>query len=128
MTKQTGVAFVLLALAAWAVAGVLWSALEIERSGSPSITTVGAAHAATNRGPRGLGFSCDVNTRECKCDGKWEGADCEAMKKNCDLTKIYVCAIEPPYGCTCTMAKAIKRPKASVRPTVPPATIQGKPN
>jgi len=35
-------------------------------------------------GSTGLSFSCDVSTLECSCAGEWEGADCVAMRKNCD--------------------------------------------
>jgi len=62
----------------------------------------GAAASATM-------FSCDVNRQECKCDGIWGGADCQAMKKNCrDGGSGYNCYTEPghPPGCWCSMAKA----------------------
>jgi hypothetical protein len=29
-------------------------------------------------------FSCDVNQNTCSCTGSKFGADCKAMKKNCD--------------------------------------------
>lgn len=42
------------------------------------------AHAASSqRSPGGLDFSCNINTKKCYCEGVPEGADCQAMKKNC---------------------------------------------
>lgn len=129
MTKHAGVVFTLLALAAWAVAASVWPTQHIDHSGSASIAAVGAAQAASNSGRPGLSFSCDVNTKKCTCSGIWEGADCQAMKKNCDMTKPNFCTILPPYECSCTLAaKATKRPNLGVRPTTPPTTVQGKPN
>jgi hypothetical protein len=65
-----------------------------------------AAQAAVNLGggPRGTNFSCDVNTRECKCTGTWEGADCQGMKKNCEGSIYKICLESPEMYCTCTMA------------------------
>ena len=70
-------------------------------------------------GGSGLGFSCDVNKQECKCQGVENGADCVAMKKNCSgkLT-----CIDPvtypgqPYQCFCDMSQAA-RPQA-IRPGI----------
>jgi hypothetical protein len=62
------------------------------------------AQAASNLGSGGLGFSCDVNTRKCTCSGVWDGADCEAMKKNCkDKTTPAGCNASEGW-CICNMA------------------------
>lgn len=88
------------------------------------LASIAAALAARNQGGSGLGFSCDVNTRKCVCDGIWEGADCQAMKKNCDLTKPTACTINPPYECSCAMAKASPRPKVKIQTPLPPAAVK----
>jgi hypothetical protein len=93
-----------------------------------AIEAIASAEAAPNTGsgPRGRGFSCDVNTNQCKCDGIWEGADCKAMQKNCDLSKPTACTIYPPHECTCTF-KSLKRPPMTIRPVTPPATVKPNP-
>jgi hypothetical protein len=128
MTKHAGFGLVFVSLAGWAIVGAMWPAPDIERAGSSPIAAVGTAQAAQNRGGAGFGFSCDVNTKKCTCSGIWEGADCQAMKKNCDLSRPTACTIYPPYECSCTLAKTIRRPNTSVRPTTPPTAVQGKPN
>lgn len=126
MIKHIGVVVVLVSLAAWiAVAAASTGA---EPGGAASMAPIASAQAASNRGGTRLSFNCDVNTRKCKCDGIWEGADCQAMKKNCDLTKPTACTIEPPHECSCTLAKTIKRPKKDVRPTIPAPAVQRNPN
>lgn len=63
-----------------------------------------AAYAAVSQGgSTGANFSCDVNTGDCSCTGAWEGADCQAMKKNCKEPKNYNCNSTPPLGCSCSM-------------------------
>jgi hypothetical protein len=47
----------------------------------------GQAASNSNLGGGGLGFSCDVNTMRCTCVGDILGADCQAMKRNCDSSK-----------------------------------------
>lgn len=42
-----------------------------------------AQAASSQRSPGGLDFSCNINTKKCYCEGVPEGADCQAMKKNC---------------------------------------------
>ena len=74
------------------------------------------AQAAMNQGG-GLGFSCDVNTTVCDCTGSWEGADCQAMSKNCDFTGTIHKACGAT-GCRCWMKPA----------GTPPARTGGKPS
>ena len=79
------------------------------------VVSVSTAEAATNQGGGGLGFSCDVNTTVCKCDGDIEGADCKAMSINCKWVdgKRITC----PTGagsCTCTMKIKNRRVKAPI--------------
>ena len=70
--------------------------------------TIGPVHAASNQRPAGMGFQCDVNTKRCTCSGIWDGADCEAMKKNCK-DKINPAGCNASEGwCICVMA--LKRP------------------
>jgi hypothetical protein len=64
-------------------------------------------------------FSCDVNRRECTCEGVWEGADCQAMKKNCKAGRDPAQGCWPGFGaagCRCTMA--MTKPKVPRRPPV----------
>lgn len=69
----------------------------------------GHAALALTSGGQGSGnsFSCDVNTRQCTCSGIWEGADCQAMANNCNLTGPvrHWCSGVPGgvQTCTCTM-------------------------
>ncbi|MBB5539496.1 hypothetical protein GGD55_006246 [Rhizobium giardinii] len=51
-----------------------------------ALTMTVAEAASRLGGSQGLNFSCDVNTGVCKCDGRWEGADCKGMLPNCKLT------------------------------------------
>ena len=82
-------------------------------------------------GGPGLGFSCDVDTRVCKCKGTWSGADCQAMKKNCASSGPFGSSIKCPKGanyCTCTLAKrnptspAIIAPSGGLKVQNPPPT------
>jgi len=82
--------------------------------------------ASRQIGGSGLGFSCDVNTQKCRCDGVETGADCVAMKKNCSggLT-----CLDPitypgqPYSCSCKMSRAARQQivKPSINGTLKPA-------
>lgn len=92
------------------------------------IALVTAAQTAPTTGsspPGSVDFKCSVFTRKCSCKGNWEGADCKAMKKNCDLSKGWVCSINPPYRCSCTLSASYRDPKNSPRPTGPPPTTRG---
>lgn len=64
-----------------------------------------AAQVLTGQGGGGgAGFSCDVNNLRCSCTGKEDGADCQAMKKNC----------KGPLACDsseCVCVMAMKAPK-----------------
>jgi hypothetical protein len=92
------------------------------------IALITVAQTAPNTGSSGpsaggLDFRCNVLTRRCSCKGAWEGADCKAMKKNCDLSKGWVCSINPPYRCTCTLSASYRPPQNPHRPKgTPPAT------
>lgn len=68
------------------------------------IGTVNAAQIGV--GGSGLNFSCDVNKRQCECTGVEEGADCQAMKKNCGENRLN-CFKDLKYQdiCICTMAR-----------------------
>lgn len=90
------------------------------------LVSIAGVHAASNIGGPRLGFNCDVNTRKCTCEGIWEGADCQAMKKNCDLTKPTFCSINPPHECSCTLAKTTgpKPPRPGLTPGVDTITTQ----
>ena len=93
------------------------------------IALIAAAQTAPNTGssPTGsLDFKCNVLTRKCSCKGIWEGADCQAMKKNCDLSKGWVCSINPPHRCTCTLSASYRKPKNSPRPAGPPPTTRAQ--
>ena len=66
----------------------------------------------------GLSFSCDVNTTKCRCEGTLEGADCQAMLKNCKGGTYDICMESPEMYCVCTMARAtLRSPRFS--PTSP---------
>ena len=75
------------------------------------------------------GFACDVINASCTCKGSKVGADCKAMKKNCDDTGM-VCSLDPsgrPMGCACTMALGVKlkgKVKAPMDTTAPVNAIQ----
>lgn len=58
----------------------------------------------------GLSFSCDVNTTKCRCEGTLEGADCQAMLKNCKGGTYDICMESPEMYCICTMARTTIRP------------------
>lgn len=66
--------------------------------------SLGPGRAASNLGGSGFGFSCDVNTQQCRCDGVETGADCQAMKKNCGSNPLN-CFKDLNYKdiCICTM-------------------------
>jgi hypothetical protein len=82
--------------------------------------SVSDAHAASRgTGGGGLGFSCDVNNQSCSCDGVLEGADCQAMLKNCKAGSWACIESPPPAYCTCTMAS---RQAPAGRRIVPPST------
>jgi hypothetical protein len=85
--------------------------------------TASGTQAAINSGggPRGAGFTCDVNTRECTCTGTWEGADCQGMKKNCQGSIYKICLEKPEAFCTCTMA-ITRRPPSARSPLTSPLT------
>jgi hypothetical protein len=42
------------------------------------------------------------------------------MKKNCDLSKGWVCSINPPYRCSCTLSASYRPPRDPNRPNGPP--------
>jgi hypothetical protein len=77
--------------------------------------------ASRQLGGSGLGFSCDMNKQECKCDGVETGADCVGMKKNCSgkLT-----CIDPKVypgqaaRCYCNMSATVRPPRESLSPTL----------
>lgn len=69
----------------------------------------------------GLNFSCDVNTRQCECSGVPEGADCQAMLKNCKNKDWEVCYSDT-NKCYCTMAST-KAPVRKFSPVSPPTTL-----
>jgi len=52
----------------------------------------------------------------CVCKGTWEGAECETVKKKCDLSKGWNCTIYPPHECSCSQATRQSRPKSWIRP------------
>jgi hypothetical protein len=64
------------------------------------------AGAATKQTGGGLGFTCDVNTKQCKCEGTWEGADCQAMKKNCAGDSPISCRLNK--WCICNLMIRVK--------------------
>jgi hypothetical protein len=71
-------------------------------------------------GGKGLGFSCDILTAQCKCQGDRDGADCKAMKKNCVDQHIPGCFIDAngrPNGCQCKMALRAGQQGIKVAPT-----------
>jgi hypothetical protein len=79
-------------------------------------------------GPSGTNFSCDVNTQKCECSGVLEGADCQAMLKNCKDGKTSSCHDEPgDKWCRCTMSMT-GQPKGKVplpgKVPTPPAQRQ----
>jgi hypothetical protein len=82
------------------------------------------AEAASNQG-----FTCDVINATCTCKGARVGADCKAMKKNCDDTGM-TCGFDPsgkPHGCVCTMALGVNlkgKLKAPLESTAPVNAIQ----
>jgi hypothetical protein len=66
-----------------------------------------AAQAGGGGGPR-TGFTCDVSTNKCTCEGTMEGADCRKMKKNCSADSGTVCTTDAATGksrCTCTLER-----------------------
>jgi hypothetical protein len=90
--------------------------------GSVGVLPIFNAAAARTIGSSGLGFSCDVNTKQCSCTGTYDGADCTAMKANCDSkcdnddgSKCYKIECNAT-GCSCKMAR-----------TEPPASAGGAP-
>ncbi|MCU0790023.1 MAG: hypothetical protein MUE79_03060 [Nitratireductor sp.] len=75
--------------------------------------------ASMQPGGSGLGFSCDVNTQQCKCQGIETGADCVAMKKNCAGKLTCIDPVTYPgqtARCFCNMSQAA-RPQA-IRPKI----------
>lgn len=70
----------------------------------------------------GLSFTCDVNTTKCRCEGDWEGADCQAMKKNCKGDIYDICLESPEQYCTCTMA-SVRAPIRNFTPISPPTSL-----
>ena len=81
---------------------------------------VGSSLGASRQiGGSGLGFSCDVNTQKCECQGVETGADCVAMKKNCTGNLTCLDPITYPgqaYRCFCSMSQAA-RPQG-IRPRI----------
>jgi hypothetical protein len=73
--------------------------------------------ASTGLGGTSTGFICDINTRTCKCDGIWEGADCQAMKKNCRYDDWEQCLGDS--WCKCTMKSGVPAPTLNLK-------LQGK--
>jgi len=68
-------------------------------------------------GGSGLNFSCDTELNQCKCDGVWEGTDCQAMKWNCKNTKPD-CGMDKgskkgKKGCSCQMKPTILKLKVA---------------
>lgn len=94
------------------LAGLLWL-LAIVLPGPPLL-------ALTNNGGGGAAnFRCDVNSRQCTCSGTWEGADCQAMARNCDLTGSvrHWCHLGTPPTCACNMLRTT--PTRPLRPVAP---------
>jgi hypothetical protein len=82
--------------------------------------SLGAAQAASNLGGGSFGFSCDVNTRQCKCSGIESGADCQAMKQNCTKGVDLNCFRDTEYKpiCICNMARIRKQVPSNIAPTL----------
>lgn len=80
------------------------------------IALVAAAQTAPSGAspPGGVDFKCSALTRKCSCKGNWEGADCKAMKKNCDLSKGWACSNNPRHRCSCTLSASYRDPKSVV--------------
>lgn len=79
--------------------------------------SVSIAEAASNLGGGALGFSCNVNTQKCECEGIETGADCQAMKKNCGSNALS-CFKNLQYKdiCICNMAARKTKVPRTVRP------------
>ncbi|MDZ4866443.1 MAG: hypothetical protein SGI91_03900 [Alphaproteobacteria bacterium] len=96
------------------------------------IALVTAAQTAPNTGsptPGGSGgvdYKCNALTRKCSCKGNWEGAHCQAMQKNCDLSKARECSTNPPYRCTCTLSASYRNPRNPHRPSGSPPTTRAQ--
>jgi hypothetical protein len=84
-----------------------------------------AAHALiSGGGPAGTNFSCDVNKSSCSCDGVLEGADCQAMLKNCKGGVNPNCFHGTGGAwCECSMSKAAA-PKGKLPQKLPTAPAQ----
>lgn len=96
------------------------------------LALVTAAQTAPDTGsappssPGSLDFKCNALTRKCSCKGNWEGTDCQAMKKNCDIAKGWACSNNPPYRCSCTLSASYRPPKKPHRPSGPPPTTRAQ--
>jgi hypothetical protein len=82
-----------------------------------------ALAASRGTGGSGLGFSCDVNNQSCSCDGVLEGADCQAMLKNCKAGSWACIEAPPPAYCTCTMAARQPFPSRRIIPPSAPTLM-----
>jgi hypothetical protein len=65
----------------------------------------GVAHAVKDFGGGSQQFTCDVNSRICKCEGNRDGADCQAMQVNCrDSDGLTILECETTgFDCRCCM-------------------------
>lgn len=79
--------------------------------------------ASRGTGGSGLGFSCDVNNQTCSCDGVLEGADCQAMLKNCKAGSWICIESPPPAYCSCTLAARQPLPGRRVVPQTAPTLM-----
>lgn len=91
------------------------------------LAAVGSAAARQPMGGASPAFSCDVNSRVCTCQGVYDGADCRAMRQNCEgwdpKTGTGTVILECAGGtCTCKMAR-LRRPDSAQPPNIAPGTI-----
>ena len=77
------------------------------------------AHAVLDGGgPSGTNFSYDVNTATCVCSGVLEGADCQAMLKNCKNCTA-ACHDDPRRECVCGMRTEVPKLRPEKVPNAP---------
>jgi hypothetical protein len=86
-----------------------------------------AAHAViSGGGAPGTNFACDVNTHSCSCDGVLEGADCQAMLKNCKGGVDPNC-FHGTKGAWCECSMSLKADPKKL-PTLKTPPVQKSPN
>ena len=91
-------------------------------------TTTSAVAVGVNTGNKptmGTNFSCNVNTNKCSCSGKWDGADCKAMRiKKCvgGSSTVGRCSTSGGFGqtCKCTMKTSSKTTSGKRNPRLKP--------